>query len=65
RKKACFLFTLPKPSWHVLFRVWRSESRADPHGAGVLAFAVPIPIRELGPRFEEKDERWLPMKGIA
>ncbi len=20
-KKACFLFTLPKPSWHVLFRV--------------------------------------------
>ncbi len=21
RKKACFLFTLPKPSWHVLFRV--------------------------------------------
>ncbi|WP_446939628.1 hypothetical protein [Pseudomonas aeruginosa] len=21
RKKACFLFTLPNPSWHVLFRV--------------------------------------------
>ncbi|WP_272016646.1 hypothetical protein, partial [Pseudomonas aeruginosa] len=39
--------------------------RADPHSAGALALAVPIPIRELEPRFEEKDKRWLPMKGIA